>query len=607
MGAYIDLIEKLTDADKATINAYVEETQCSLDKFIGIEQWLQSWSHSKQKLYKLLGNQFIKKIPYVYEKERDIIRVDFLKLLREDAFKANYHNFYNNVVILLYNKGVFDVDQKQFFNHLMDADNFVNDKIAYSLKYKPEGAQKMLQISVGTKPIRAIGKVIDYFKDVYDFDKDAFEEFKKKHSLVLNDKTVSGMVNISIHPLDFMTMSDNQSNWSSCMNWKDHGCYHVGTVEMMNSNNVVCCYLDNPKNPFYFKEGQEEAPYIWNNKKWRQLFYVTKDIIMSGTAYPYENKETSLFILDEIKKLAIENLNWSYDFGPELYQDMKYVYSNSRMENQRKWMRAPSRTKNNIIWDTKGMYNDMLNKPNDPYYCYRNKVNNTKIYSVSGKAPCLVCGKQVIKLNNDDRYEYYNDRYSYTGQVICHDCIKEYSCDFCNKNFMTSPGKNNIMTFYNFHGYRGNGTHKLRICLNCIKQSLRICPCCGKKNIYTNDWSTELLYAPFLFENNNKILNDIQSGRETIGYFHPSWLTKEECDNKLIDAMRGEIVSLCNECQAKVKNNPEMSIKVTVDKFNWYCNPKTYYIITPQYQEKFRFFNAEVPKKITEDMEIEDV
>jgi hypothetical protein len=203
-----------------------------------------------------------------------------------------------------------------FFNHLSDFSNFISGQTAYGIKIKKPNAKKILQIQPGTKIIKAWGKVIDYFKDDYPFNLKVFEEFKKKYAIIMTEKKITTTFCISIHPMDYITMSDNNSNWESCMNWMDKGCYHTGTIEMMNSNNVLCCYFLNPNksNLFVFDketidEKTGELIGVWNNKAWRQLFYITKDIIMGGKAYPYASKDITLTILDQIKVLAAENLN----------------------------------------------------------------------------------------------------------------------------------------------------------------------------------------------------------------------------------------------------------------------------------------------------------
>ena len=467
MSKYIDLISLLPEEDKRRIENYIYLYGINKLDFMGLEKWLQNWSHSNQKLFKLLGNQFIQKIEYSYEKNRYEIESDFRSLLRTHPFRDSYHEFHHNVIVPLYTDDKISMDARAGFNHLTDLINFVEDKTFYGIKIKLDG-KKCLQIPEGTKPMRAFQKIITYFKDEWKFED--FEDFRLKHSLILNDKYVRGKLCFSIHPLDFMTMSDNDSNWSSCMSWTDEGCYHIGTVEMMNSNNVMCCYLENDDSLYNFaKHGThvDDPLFTWNNKLWRVLAYVTKDIIMAGKAYPYRNKELSIAVIDGIKKLAEDNLNWKYSFGPELYKDMQYINTTYAMDRAKNYLHIRPK-KHNIIFDTKGMYNDMLNDHDTSYWCYRNKVNYNKVLSVSGKCPCLCCGESVIDYNEYDADEY-NERFRDTGKVVCTSCLDDmFTCAECG-------GQNATVEKYNIFI-----DGQLRImCGNCIEEKVRRCPDCG--------------------------------------------------------------------------------------------------------------------------------
>lgn len=91
-------------------------------------------------------------------------------------------------------------------------------------------------------------------------DDDEFEEFRICQSMCTNTTALEGKLCLSIHPLDYMTMSDNACDWSSCMSWQEDGCYRMGTVEMMNSPCVIVAYLES-SHPMYFSR---EA--TWNSK-----------------------------------------------------------------------------------------------------------------------------------------------------------------------------------------------------------------------------------------------------------------------------------------------------------------------------------------------------
>lgn len=461
----LNLFDYLTELDNKRIENYVHAYGASAEAYCGNAEYLKYWAKCKPHLFHLLGGQLIYKFPVCFEKPQAQIRKDLEKLVGDNEFITHYYACLDDEECL---RG--DYDTLRHCEALVYADTFFNDATPYAIKIKPDGHQKMLQLQKGMKPIRAILKMIDYFgwEDL----RKEYEDFRIAHSMVYNDKQIKGNMCISIHPLDFMTMSDNASGWSSCMSWTDDGCYHIGTVEMMNSNNVICCYIES-SDDFNFGENGSDESWHWNNKKWRQLFYVTKDIAVCGKAYPYQHKDFSIAILDKIKELTEKNLGKSYTFGPEPYRDMNHIGSNQRMINNKRWIWNKNTTKHNIIFDTKGMYNDMFNdhySDNDIYWCYRNKVKHNIVISYSGKAPCICCGGDVlVEEDLEANYEgSYNERYTQVSKVMCENCRAVRRCDMCGND----SGRRDIIEI--------DGK---RLCTDCVQHYLRSCPSCGKRFI----------------------------------------------------------------------------------------------------------------------------
>ena len=576
MSKYINLIDKLTEKDKATITAYINKYGCVEKKFIGIEKWLENWSHSNQKLYKMLGNQFIYEIPFVYEKpEKEVEReLDHL-YYDENNFRSNYVRFFRE------SEFITDDDQWKFIK-LSNINWIAQNKVPFTIKYRKPNAKKMLQIQEGARWFRAVGQIIEYFKDDWDWDKKEFEELRKQHAIIFSEKTVKGSLCLSIHPLDFMTMSDNSLNWSSCMSWSKDGCYHVGTVEMMNSNNLICAYLKDKK-PYIFDEDKTnletgELIGVWNNKKWRSLVYVTKDIIMTGKPYPYISFELRDKALEIAKELAEKNLKWTYQYGPEIYNDMIHIETNSQMKKQREWMRAKSYTKQNIIWDTKGMYNDMLNDHYTAYMCYRNKVDHTKIISVSGKCTCLSCGGEVLEPAR--KTWDYNDRYLHTGSVICDACEEEkFRCYYCKTIHPTE----------NFIENSING----RICNSCFNDYLRICPCCGRP-AYIDESLGRYFYNPYIY---NKMFSkqekeEIEEKISTYNYkiydyYDDKLKNYNSAEMDKLFKKENEITLLriycCTECSNKIRSmfkKEENSHLLEIKQF--WNRPDNWYIVKPK-------------------------
>lgn len=582
---YVDLINVIPEEDKQTIVNYIDCFGVKKENFIGVENWLQPWSHSNQKLYKLLGNKLIREFKFKYEKPVEVLRREINDKLISSEFKASYHEFYNEKIYD--HKNEFDINQIKFFNHLLDISNFIEDKITFGIKYKAPSAKKMLQIQPGAKPLRAISRVIDYFKNDYTFK--GFENFRVQHSLVMNDKIINGTICISIHPLDFMSMSDNASNWQSCMSWVHDGCYRSGTIEMMNSNCVVCAYLKNTSTPFVFAHPSTgEIRGEWVNKAWRQLFYINKDIIMSGKAYPYIQEDITKFVLNTLKDLAKENLNWSYEFGIEPYKDMLHIDDLYKMNKQRAWMHAKSQVKNNIIWDTKGMYNDMLNDNEYPYLCYRNKVNHTKIYSASGKCNCLQCGDSVIEFEEDEE-DNYNDRYYNVGAVLCRQCYNSYeSCNCCDSYAPTT--KLNTFTINN---------HTFSICDNCFEERVKICPCCGKP-MFINTYNEKRKFATTSELNYKDIKDTFFAEKEEISddfyMYDPLRVNQKEMGEYLAeDTNNLEKIYICKDCKEKLidKNTKELENMgiLTINTVSYWGNPYIYYIFEPERYKDWRYYN----------------
>jgi hypothetical protein len=150
---------------------------------------------------------------------------------------------------------------------------------------------------------------------------------------------------------------------------------------------------------------------------------------------------------------------------------MKHINSDYAMERNRAWMRAKDTFIHNILFDTKGMYNDMLNCNSVNYWCYRNKVKKTKIISYSGKAPCACCGNEVLDYNECN--EGYNDRYYDTSKIVCQTCHEDGECNFCGRFI----GKNSLIKAkalnieYNEENY---------ICPQCASKIIKKCSCCGE-------------------------------------------------------------------------------------------------------------------------------
>lgn len=457
----LNLFDYLTEEDNRKIENYIYSYAVSKDCYAGNEEYLSYWAENNKKLFHLLGGNLIYKKPYEYTKSEDAVLLEIRHLMYPSSiigksdFDKIFDYIYNNLR-----------ENSDLIRQFRDENIYCNNKTVYEIKLTKDDA-KDLKIPAGCKPIRALQKILTYLKAPQDMF-EALEKFRIALSMIMNDKKVKGTLCLSIHPLDFMTMSDNANDWQSCMSWVHEGCYRLGTVEMMNSNNVICAYIENENNSFEY--GRDEYKDTWNNKKWRQLFYCTKEIIVSGKSYPYYNEQITKDIVQILRTLAFENWKHTYEFGIERYKDMIHLGSLYRIENNRHWIRTKTQAKkHNIIFDSKAMYNDMFNDNNyGGYWCVRNKVKKNTIISYSGKAPCLCCMETVTTPDhqyNDYEEEAYNNRYDNADSLVCSKCIKGHICDNCGRFFKT---------LYDGAGYN------YKYCEECWKIKMKKCPLCHK-------------------------------------------------------------------------------------------------------------------------------
>lgn len=493
----LNLIDYLTELDNKRIENFVK--LYGTNDYIGNEEYLSDWNNSKKKLFRLLGGNLIYSMPIEIEKKADIIEAEMRKLVDHDfmdLYDCLYYDSNDSRGWVTGNVSEAHWDRIPYIENLIS--NKVPELFKVTKKDHETGEVKTLKITPGMKTMKAIKKVIDFLALDNEKIHDLFEDFRLQHSRILNDKTIKGNLCFSIHPLDFITMSDNASNWSSCMSWTEAGCYHAGTVEMMNSNLVICVYLEGGR-PYNFSQNfnkSEDDEWIWNNKRWRQLFYCNKDIIVGGKAYPYRSDDLTYIALNKLREMAKENWNHTYTYGIEKYRDMIHINTIHKMNNNRMWARGYNPIKHNIIFDTNAMYNDMFNDKKTPYWCVRNKVKSNIMLNLSGKVCCARCGEYNVVENIDYNYfedyiydpdddniseedaDDYNYRYAGTKRILCHSCYDINKCSICTGNRALPTVELELDSYQNITGTVL--TKKTSICKACFLERLIYCPTCGK-------------------------------------------------------------------------------------------------------------------------------
>jgi hypothetical protein len=260
-------------------------------------------------------------------------------------------------------------------NRCSIVDNKISDTYEFDGKVFPQGMKLM--------------KFLKYFAEKYDIMTE-FEEYRLKYSQVMNDKKLKGNLVISIHPIDFATMSDNSNGWTSCMSWANKGGYRAGTIEMMNSPYVVVAYLESDT------ETYNERP----SKKWRKLFIKTPELVCGVKGYPFENEELDEIVLRELSPADFKRTQFVLDHHVDKFYNL---------ENEIK-----------LEFFTGYMYNDFYSLNKLTAYIGPQVENYSTIETnYSGPLICLCCGEGFVP--------------EVETQLLCEDCEELPRCSECGR------------------------------------------------------------------------------------------------------------------------------------------------------------------------------
>ena len=445
---------------------------------------LRFWNINKKSLFEMMGNKYILTKEVSFDKPFNELRQEMEGLIdtcrdfyeewgemtrticHEYWSSCDYYDYSDNSEAA--NRWREERNRYSLLSNMISdrtlAENRIGTSGKINITHRETGEVTTISISYNEKAMRAIGKVVK----AYGIDEEMMERFRVAHASVLNQKRLSGELCLSIHPLDFATASDNANNWSSCMSWREGGCYRLGTVEMMNSPMVICAYLKSDKNEMDWFDHHDAMRYKWPSKKWRAWILVNRDVILCNRQYPYDNDYLATAAVDWVKEM-MEKVGWSY--GPTSYQPHGQEYY------------------------TNFMYNDIQ----DEQICCLSEDADCDEINFSGEAVCMWCGEQIDYEGNSEEAD----------TLLCGACEGRTYCDCCGED----------ISHDDYYTDDATGEH---LCEHCWYERYQYCEECSQYVDKSEVYNLEILENPVLEAALIKPLVD-NPDREDVRHAYSTW------------------------------------------------------------------------------------
>lgn len=173
------------------------------------------------------------------------------------------------------------------------------------------------------------------------------EDVRQKLSMLIQSNKVTGILCLSIHPLDYLSASENNHGWRSCHALD--GEYRSGNLSYMTDDCTIMAYLKSNSPMTKLPRFPCDVP--WNDKKWRVYLHVDREnqIVYAGRQYPFHT-DKGLELISEM----IRNLDY---FKPEETRKSELDHANTVLGENWVW----EQYKNNYIppfrfhhWGLKG-------------------------------------------------------------------------------------------------------------------------------------------------------------------------------------------------------------------------------------------------------------
>lgn len=406
---YCDIQEKFNKAISYSQHIKLEDLRT--------DQLFSQWATNKEKFYKAFGNKLI------YELSEPV------SFALSENFKDKTFDKFLDFVFFKYDRSLilqqFLIDNKEAF---------FDNKVTFIKEEYPK------DINIGMK----ISKAFKFFVSKRDL-----KYIQEEYSRILQVKSITGTLCLSIHPLDYITISENNDNWRSCHALD--GEYRAGNLNYMADKTTVIAYLKHKEDSVLERLGSLE----WNSKKWRCLLFISEynNMIAMGKHYPFFLPNIIPFLDIALKKTKLdETTNFIYhSYWQKAIDHIKTEIISEKGEIEEVDFRLDKRFIKNIYSGLLKSLDKMIEE--NEYKCYYNDLFYSSDYlpfikkndfalmknaqlpmRIGEDVYCLSCGEKIL---------HYED------SMICEHCAVTKTdleadgvsiCPICGSRFVTDEG-----------------------------------------------------------------------------------------------------------------------------------------------------------------------
>lgn len=264
------------------------------DLRIDIREHLNNWAKNKSHLYLAFGKK--------------------LKLEKEIELDFSGNSTYVKSLISKFYQEITQAKVKRFLKSCSNAEvvmNCLNRNVSF----------ENVKFRAGDKISKCIGKILDLY-DITPAEKDSV---LIKFSMLIQGVKAKGSAVLSIDPVDYITMSENNSNWESCHSMS--GCFRTGPFAYLQDSSTTISYVK-PKDDCIFTYGDSKT-LTYSNKNWRQIVLFSKELKYATQLrqYPYTSQANQSTVASIVMNILNAKSGLDYQIHSIDVYDMPRYFS----------------------------------------------------------------------------------------------------------------------------------------------------------------------------------------------------------------------------------------------------------------------------------------